>query len=119
MTAYAVAHLRPADHFAEDVFVYLENIQSTLDPFGGHFLVHGAQLEVREGKWPGTLVVIGFPGIEEARAWYDSPAYQELLPLRTGHVDGDAVLVEGVAPGFDAAASAAHYRDVAQRMNTA
>ncbi|WP_328537025.1 DUF1330 domain-containing protein [Streptomyces sp. NBC_00344] len=110
MTAYAVADLRPTDHPADEVFVYMEKIQSTLDPFGGHFLVHGTQVEVREGEWPGALVIVGFPGIAEARAWYDSPAYQELLPLRTDHIAGDVVLVEGVAPGYDAARTAARYR---------
>ncbi|WP_328319313.1 DUF1330 domain-containing protein [Streptomyces sp. NBC_00388] len=113
MPAYALALLRPADQLAEDVFVYIETIQTTLDPFGGRFLVHGADVEVREGTWPGAPVIIGFPGIEEARAWYDSPAYQELLPLRTDHIPGDVVLVEGVAPGYDAATTAAAYRAAA------
>ncbi|MCX4724212.1 DUF1330 domain-containing protein [Streptomyces sp. NPDC090052] len=115
MTAYAVAHLRPTDQLVEDVFVYIEKIQSTLDPFGGRFLVHDAQVEVREGQWPGALVMIGFPGIVEARAWYDSPAYRELIPLRADHIPGDVVLVEGVAPGYDAAATAAGYRAAAEK----
>lgn len=60
---------------------YLERVQSTLDPFGGRFLVHGAPVEVREGNWPGGLVIIEFPSIEQARAWYGSPAY---LPAACG-----------------------------------
>lgn len=102
MSAYAIGHLRPAAPH-EDIFEYMERIQATLDPFDGHFLVHGTEVEVREGEWPGYLVIIGFPGIEKARAWYDSEAYQEILPLRTKHITGDVVLVEGVAPGYDAA----------------
>lgn len=58
-------------------------------------------------------MIIGFPGMEQARAWYDSPAYQELLPLRTDHIAGDVLLVEGVAPGYDAAGTAAAYRAAA------
>jgi uncharacterized protein (DUF1330 family) len=110
MSAYAVANLRPTRPLHEDVFVYMEKIQSTFAPFGGQFLVHNATLEVREGEWPAALVIVGFPGIEEARAWYDSPAYRELIPLRADHIPGDVVLVEGVPPGYDAGKTAAAMR---------
>ncbi|GAB7029801.1 DUF1330 domain-containing protein [Streptomyces sp. NPDC021749] len=114
MSAFAIAHLRPAAPHP-DIAEYLERIQSTLDPFGGRFRVHNAQVEVREGEWPGFVVVIEFPGIEEARAWYDSPAYQEILPLRTRHIEGDCVLVPGVADGYDASATATARRTAAGR----
>ncbi|MGP9018959.1 DUF1330 domain-containing protein [Streptomyces sp. BR1] len=110
MTAYAIANLRPIKTMPEDVVVYMETIQSTMEPFGGRFLVHGATLEVREGSWPNALVIVGFPSMAEARAWYDSPAYQSLIPLRTDHIEGDVVLVEGVAEGYEAAATAARLR---------
>ncbi len=106
MTAYAVAHLRSVDMNAE-VVDYLRRIDATLDPFGGRFLVHGVRPEVREGEWPGHLVVIAFPGLDAARAWYDSPAYQEILPLRTRNADGVALLVDGVPDGYRAADLAA------------
>ncbi|GAA3374797.1 hypothetical protein GCM10020367_40090 [Streptomyces sannanensis] len=80
---------------------------STLDPFSGRFPVHGATVEVRQGEWPGALVIVAFPGIEEARAWYDSPACQEILPLRTDRIQGDIVLVDGLTPHYDDAASTA------------
>ncbi|MFD3545792.1 DUF1330 domain-containing protein [Streptomyces sp. NPDC058655] len=112
MTAYAIAHLRPGT-MNEDVLRYIEEIQATMDPFGGRFLVHGKEVEVLEGPFPGTVVVIGFPDIDRARAWYASAAYQEILPLRTGHIAGEAVLVEGVAPDYDAAKTAADLRAAA------
>ncbi|MFD4142465.1 DUF1330 domain-containing protein [Streptomyces sp. NPDC058572] len=111
MSAYAVGHLHPAAHLDDEVFDYMDRIQSTLDPFGGRFLVHGASVEIREGVWPGALVVIGFPGLGAARDWYESDAYQELIPLRTRHMAGDVVLVDGVAPGYDAARTAALLRE--------
>jgi uncharacterized protein (DUF1330 family) len=107
--AYAIAHLRDV-RINDDVLDYIERIQATLDPFGGRFLVHGATVEVREGPWPGTVVVITFPDIDAARGWYDSPAYQEILHLRTDHIEGSAILVEGVAPGYDASRTAAALR---------
>lgn len=107
--AYAIAHLR-TPQINPDVLEYLERIQATLDPFGGRFLVHGATVEIKEGPWPGTIVVIQFPGIDEPRAWYDSAAYQDILPLRTNHIDGEAIIVEGVDADYDPANTAALLR---------
>jgi hypothetical protein len=47
--------------------------------------------------------VIGFPDLAAARAWYDSPAYREILPLRTRNSDGVTLLVDGVPDGYRAA----------------
>ncbi len=107
--AYALAHLR-TPRINDDVLDYLERIQSTLDPFDGRFLVHGADVEVKEGEWPGTLVVLQFPDLAAARAWYDSSAYQAILPLRVSNIEGDAIIVQGVEPDYDAAATAAMFR---------
>jgi uncharacterized protein (DUF1330 family) len=99
---YAIAHLR-TPQLNDEVFDYIERIQATLDPFGGRFLIHGAEVEVREGDWPGTIVVIAFPSVDAARAWYDSDEYQAILPLRTRNIDGAAIIVPGVAAGYDPA----------------
>ncbi|GHB49190.1 hypothetical protein GCM10010347_18890 [Streptomyces cirratus] len=112
MTAYAIGHIRPGT-MNEEILRYIEEIQATMDPFEGRFLVHGAQVEVMEGTFPGTLVVIGFPDIERARAWYASPAYQALVPLRTRHIPGEIILVDGVPPGYDARKTAAGLREAA------
>ncbi len=110
MTAYGIAHLRPPAVLPEDVFQYLERIQATLDPYGGRFVVHGADVQVLEGEWPGALVVIEFPSAAVAREWYDSPAYQAILRLRADHIPGDLVIVEGCGPDHDSAAMAAAMR---------
>ncbi|MFE7774067.1 DUF1330 domain-containing protein [Streptomyces sp. NPDC057445] len=111
MNAYAIGNLRPPSRPDDEVFDYMERIQATLDPFGGRFLVHGApEREVREGAWPGALVIIGFPSLEAARGWYDSEAYQVLVPLRTRHMAGDVMLIDGVPPGYEAAGTAARLR---------
>ena len=106
MTAYALAHLR-TPQINDEVLEYIERIQGTMDPYGGRFLVHGATVEVREGDWPGTVVILEFPDVDTARAWYESPAYQQILPLRTAHIDGDTIIVDGVAPAYSAAHTAA------------
>lgn len=104
-SAYAVAHLRSVDQNTE-IVEYLRRIDATLDPYGGRFAVHGVLPEVLEGEWPGFLVVIGFPDLDAARTWYDSPGYQEILPLRTRNSDGVTLLVEGAPEGYRASSYA-------------
>ncbi|MFF5205959.1 DUF1330 domain-containing protein [Streptosporangium sp. NPDC000396] len=96
MPAYAVAHLHRTN-LVPEVVEYLERIQATMDPFSGRFIVHGGPMEVREGTWPGALVVLEFPDMTRARAWYESAAYQEILALRTRNIEGDLILIEGVS----------------------
>ena len=72
MTAYAVAHLRKVA-LGPAIIAYLEQIDATLAPFGGRFLVHGGTKTQLEGSWPGDLIVIGFPDRAAALGWYDPP----------------------------------------------
>lgn len=65
--------------------------------------MHGIQPDVLEGLWPADLVIIGFPSLAAARDWYASPAYQDILELRTAHSDSRIVLLEGVPDGYRAA----------------
>ena len=111
MPAYAIAHLQEAAPHPE-IAEYIERITATFEPYGGRFLVHVTQHEVKEGAWDGHVVVIGFPGIVEARAWWDSPDYQEIAPLRSRHIEGDIILVEGVPEDYDPAATAQAMRGV-------
>jgi uncharacterized protein (DUF1330 family) len=101
MTAYAIAHLQDVA-LGPDIVAYIRKIDATLAPFGGRFLIHGATPEVKEGDFSGDIVVVAFPDIEKARAWYASPAYGEILPLRTANSRGVTLLVEGVADGYRA-----------------
>ncbi|WP_242907314.1 DUF1330 domain-containing protein [Actinomadura terrae] len=110
MPAYMLAHLRKTEAPHPEVLEYLEKIQSALDPFSGRFLVHGAEVDVREGEWAGDVVLVEFPSLKRARDFYGSAAYQAILPLRRAHLEGDLIIVEGVEPGHDSAAMAAEIR---------
>ncbi|MGW3205684.1 DUF1330 domain-containing protein [Streptomyces sp. NPDC001135] len=114
MSAYGFAHLRNRRHHP-DTLEYLERIQATLDPFHGRFVVHGPPADVLEGTWPGSMVLIEFPDLTTARAWYASPAYQEILRLRIDHIEGDVLLIEGVGPEYDPRERAAKLRVEAGR----
>ncbi|WP_231444378.1 DUF1330 domain-containing protein [Brevibacterium zhoupengii] len=105
MTAYAIAHLQEAE-LHPDIAEYIERIPETFLPFGGQFLVHAAAHEVKEGSWPGHVVIIGFPSIDDARRWWDSPAYRRIAPLRSRHIASDIILVEGVPEGYDPSGTA-------------
>ena len=42
------------------------------------------------------MVIASFPSFEEAKAWYESPAYREAREHRFRGADYRAVIVEGV-----------------------
>jgi uncharacterized protein (DUF1330 family) len=117
MTAYALGHLRDVDQNAE-ILDYLSRIDATLAPFGGRFAVHGVLPEVVEGDWPGVVVVIAFPDLAAARAWWDSPAYRAIAPLRTRNSTGSVVLLDGVGDGYRAASYADVLRSRAAASGT-
>ena len=95
MQAYAIGHLRNVV-IGSAIVEYLERIDETLEPFGGHFIVHGAPPDVKEGNWEGDLIVIAFPDRGKADAWYASPTYQAIKTLRSDNSDGEILLIDGV-----------------------
>lgn len=101
MTAYAIALLSDLQ-FGPDIVTYLQRIDDSLVPFGGTFLVHGVRPQVVEGSFGGDCIVLSFPDIDKARAWYTSQAYADLIPLRTRHAQSTVMLLEGVEPGYQA-----------------
>jgi uncharacterized protein (DUF1330 family) len=45
---------------------------------------------------PETQVIVEFPSMEHAQAWYDDPAHTPLKKLRQGGADFSMVLVNGL-----------------------
>ena len=68
-------------------------------PRGDHKLaprvLYGA-VHPLEGQAPDAVVVLEFPTVEEARAWYDSPNYQAALPHRLKAAAYRSFIVEGL-----------------------
>lgn len=95
MSAYGIAHMRQVN-VGPPIVEYLRRIDATLKPFGGRFIVHGGEVEVLEGNWPGTAIVIEFPDLAAARGWYRSAAYQEIVRLRADNSASDIILIDGV-----------------------
>jgi len=78
---------------------YGEKVPETLAPFNGHyhFVVAGGKAQSLDGEAPQGIVVIAFDSVEQARGWYDSPAYQAIKPIRQSATKGRMFLVEGLA----------------------
>jgi uncharacterized protein (DUF1330 family) len=79
---------------------YAEKVPETFAPFDGHyhFVVRGAKAQSLDGEAPPQgIVVIAFDSAEQAHAWYDSPAYQAIKPIRLSAVKGRMFIVPGIA----------------------
>ena len=112
MTTYLVNHLRVPGLPKPQNLEYLEAVEATFLPYGGRWLVLDGAVEVLEGSWPGSVVLMEFPDRETARKWYASPEYQDILPLRTDNAVSDLVLVDPVEPDFTSAGWAQQLRDL-------
>ena len=90
----ALVTIRDPDRYKE----YASQTQASLDPFGVRFIVRGGPSERLEGEWDAQrTVVIEFPSVEQAKAWYASDDYRRIAPIRQGASTGDFAVVEGVA----------------------
>ena len=95
MAGYAVAQLKVTDPETNER--YRSQVQAIIEQFGGRFLVRGGKVDELEGSLSlPRLVVMEFPSTEQAHAFYNSLAYQEILPLRLKSAEGIFVIFEGV-----------------------
>ena len=96
MPAYAIGQLTMRD--PSWLPEYGAKILPILAKHGGRYLVRGGQMEKAEGKapLPSGLVVLEFPTMANARAWYADPEYAPLIKLRQSGSDADLVFVEGM-----------------------
>jgi uncharacterized protein (DUF1330 family) len=94
MPAYVIAQMTV--HDIDMYYDYASKLAPTVAPFGGKLLAAN-DAEVREGSLPHLRTVIGeFPSLEEARAWYESDAYQAIVHLRQNSTTGHLFIVEGL-----------------------
>ena len=95
MPAYVIAEVDV--HNPEGYKEYTDHTPGTIERAGGHFIVRGGALEVKEGEAPSRVVVIEFPDMAAAEAWYDSEEYQKLIPVRQANSTNKRFfIVEGV-----------------------
>jgi uncharacterized protein (DUF1330 family) len=93
-TSYVIVDIdiTDPDRYAQ----YRELAAAAVEAAGGRYLVRGGATDVLEGdRTPSRLVLLEFPSMEAARAWYDSPAYVDARAVREGAAHGSFIAVEG------------------------
>jgi len=95
MPAYVIADIEITDPVGYEE--YRRRVPATITQYGGRYLARGGRAETLEGGWqPRRLVVIEFPTMSQARAWYESDEYREPRAIRHRCAEGQAILVEGL-----------------------
>lgn len=94
MTAYAIAFVDVKD--AEQFAAYQGVASSSFADYGAKFLTSGSIPKILEGAAEGrTCVIVEFPSMEQAEAFWYSDAYQAAIKLREGAADMQVLLLEG------------------------
>ena len=82
-----------ADLFAE----FRAKLDPTVESRDGKFIVRGEDIEVVQGDWtPSRLVVIEFPDVETAKSWAYSSEFGALKDMLNESSNTDIVIVDGV-----------------------
>jgi uncharacterized protein (DUF1330 family) len=96
MPAYVIANVEVKDPARYEE--YRKMVLPTIQAFGGRFLARGGKIDSLEGPWhPNRIVIVEFPSVERARAWWSSPEYAPAKALRQQTSDGSLIVIEGVA----------------------
>jgi uncharacterized protein (DUF1330 family) len=82
MSGYVLASVSWTDQDARQAYVDL--LGPSLDAHGGAVIAGTQDVRVLEGDWEpdGVLVLISFPTVEGALAWYHSEEYRPALEIR-------------------------------------
>jgi uncharacterized protein (DUF1330 family) len=95
MPAYVIAELEVTDPAGFEE--YRKGVPATIAAYGGRYLARGGALESLEGDWaPKRMVVLEFPSMAQAKAWYTSAEYRDLLAMRKRTTRSNVVLLEGL-----------------------
>ena len=96
MPAYVFANIEVTDPVLYEE--YRKRVPATIAQYGGRYIARGGAAESLEGGYvPKRVVILEFPSMERAKAWWDSPEYRPLRALRQRASRGDLLLVEGLA----------------------
>jgi uncharacterized protein (DUF1330 family) len=76
---------------------YKELAPPSIRQYGGRYIIRGGRVETLEGTWnPKRFVMLEFPDMASARAWWSSPEYAEAKALRQSCAGTEMILVEGL-----------------------
>jgi uncharacterized protein (DUF1330 family) len=95
MAAYVVVQVEVKD--ADRYEGYKKMVPPSMEKFGGRFIVRGGTVHPMEGTWsPKRFVIVEFPSVERAKAWWASPEYAEAKALRQATAESQLIIVEGL-----------------------
>jgi uncharacterized protein (DUF1330 family) len=105
MSAYVIAEVTVRD---EATYArYREMAPPSIYTYGGKYIARGGTTETLTGTWrPTRLVILEFPTMERARAWWNSPEYAAAKSLREASADADIIVTDGLSPAVSAALAA-------------
>ena len=95
MAAYVVVQVDVKDpvRYAD----YRKMVPPSIEKYGGRFLVRGGNTHTMEGTWaPKRFVLVEFPTVEQAKAWWASPEYAEAKALRQATAHSELIIAEGI-----------------------
>jgi uncharacterized protein (DUF1330 family) len=93
MAAYVIALVTEKD--AGRMKEYAAGAGPTLAPAGGEVLIRAKVAETLAGSLsPDRCLIIKFESAAAARAWYQSPEYQRMIPIRDVAMKPDFLLIE-------------------------
>ena len=94
-SAYILANVDVKDPAAYEEYKRLSTI--AMKAHGAEVCVRGGKTEVLEGDWtPDRVVLLKFPSLEQAKAFYASPEYKAAIKAREGIALMRMVVIEGV-----------------------
>ncbi|MDP9310560.1 MAG: DUF1330 domain-containing protein [Chloroflexota bacterium] len=95
MPAYVIVEIEVTD--PEGYAAYRELAPPIVAAHGGKYIVRGGELTVLEGDWqPQRLVVLEFPSVEQAKAWWSSAEYAGPKQMRQQTTRSRMIVVEGL-----------------------
>jgi uncharacterized protein (DUF1330 family) len=96
MPAYVFANIEVTDPVLYEE--YRKGVPATIAQYGGRYVARGGAAEGLEGGYaPKRVVILEFPSVERAKAWWNSPEYRPLRAIRQRASRGDLLLIEGLA----------------------
>jgi uncharacterized protein (DUF1330 family) len=93
MSAYIFARIDVTD--LDEYMKYARHTAEIGAKFGGKFLVKGGDFEQLEGEGRSRHVLIEFPDMDSARAFYNCDEYQAILPIALENSERELVIVQG------------------------
>jgi uncharacterized protein (DUF1330 family) len=70
---------------------------SSIAQFGGKYLARGGKSEALEGDYkPNRMVILEFPSVEKAKAWWSSTEYANAKSIRQSCSYADMIVLEGL-----------------------